>query len=130
MQIYSDGASRGNPGKAAIGFIILDGTKLLKQQKATIGTTTNNVAEYTALIEALKQASRLTKDSIEVFSDSQLMIRQLKGEYKVKKPHLRKLYEEAKSLESNFESISYNNVRRTDKNIKLVDALANEALDA
>jgi len=129
MQIYSDGASRGNPGKAAIGFIILDGAKLLKQHKAKIGITTNNVAEYTALTEALKQASKLTKDSISVFSDSQLMIRQLKGEYKVKKPHLRKLYERVKSLESNFESIAYNNVRRTDKNIKVVDSLANEALD-
>jgi ribonuclease HI len=128
VEIYTDGASRGNPGPGAIAFIIASGGKIVRKHKHYIGRTTNNVAEYRALIAALERAGKLS-DEVRCFSDSKLMIHQLKGEYKVKKPHIRELFERAKKLERNFEKVEYVHVNRTNPGIKMVDKMVNEVLN-
>jgi ribonuclease HI len=129
LVIYTDGACRGNPGPGALAFIILDvkGNVLLKHRHF-IGETTNNVAEYRALIAALERARKLGNE-VSCFSDSKLVVSQLRGEYKVKKKHLKVLFEKAKSLERKFKKVEYKNVRRTDPNIRKVDRMVNEVLD-
>jgi len=132
LKIYTDGASRGNPGPGATAFIITDQKGiLLRERREFIGTCTNNVAEYKALISALEEAMKLAGESSEItcFSDSQLMISQLKGEYKVKRGHLKELYKKAKLLEKEFKKVEYRNVRRTDPNIRKADGMVNDILD-
>ncbi|MEE9323438.1 MAG: ribonuclease HI family protein [Candidatus Aenigmarchaeota archaeon] len=129
LVIYTDGASRGNPGPGAIAFLILDGRgEILREHKHFIGVCTNNVAEYRALIAALERARKLG-DEATCFSDSKLMINQLKGKYKVKKKHLKELFDRVKKIEREFRKVRYSNVRRTDPDIKKVDRMVNEVLD-
>lgn len=129
LVIYTDGASRGNPGPGAIAFLILNEKgEILREHKHFIGVCTNNVAEYRALIAALERARRLG-DEATCFSDSKLMINQLKGKYKVKKKHLKELFEKVKALERKFRKVEYSNVRRTDPVIKRVDRMVNEVLN-
>jgi len=129
IYVYTDGASRGNPGPGAIAFIIFDGKgKIIKQHKHYIGKTTNNVAEYRALISALERAQKIGKEVV-CFSDSRLLVKQMRGEYKVKKPHIRELFERAKKLEDKFENVEYVHVRRTNPGIKMVDSMVNKILD-
>jgi ribonuclease HI len=128
VEIYTDGASRGNPGPGAIAFIIVREGKIVREHKHFIGKCTNNVAEYRALIAALERAGKLSKE-VRCYSDSKLMIHQLKGEYKVKKPHIRELFERAKKLERNFEKVEYRHVNRTNPGIKMVDKMVNDVLD-
>jgi ribonuclease HI len=126
LLIYSDGASKGNPGKASIGAVfILDGEEIAQISKA-IGTATNNIAEYTALLEALKLAGQMGFTHIEVRADSELMIRQLNGIYKVKNPDIAVLYQQIQILKMDFSSISFKHVRR-EQNTR-ADYLANQAL--
>jgi len=127
--IYTDGASRDNPGHAAIGYWITDGKKELERKGEYIGVTTNNQAEYRALIEALKQARKYKPLEITCYSDSNLMVHQLNGDWKVKDPQLSDLYFEIKTLEKNFEKISYHHVRRSNPGIEKCDLMANQALD-
>jgi len=128
LTFYIDGASRGNPGKAAIGVVVMDGSgHVIDELKRYIGETTNNTAEYQALIEALTEGIRLGGRVVHVFSDSELMVRQINGVYKVKDVKLLDLYKEAKLLISNFKDFKIDHITR-DKNSK-ADALANEALD-
>lgn len=131
--INTDGGSRGNPGKAAIGIVIRDeNNKVLEKYKEKIGITTNNVAEYKALIKGLELASKYTKEGnkeIKVFMDSELIVRQLTGVYRVKQSHLISLFENVKKLESKFKKISYTHVFREDKYQTEADKLVNEALD-
>jgi ribonuclease HI len=128
LTIYTDGASRGNPGEAGAGVIIYDrqGT-IVKKIKASLGTTTNNVAEYMALIIALKEAVRLKADALQLFSDSELMVRQLKGIYKVKDRKMQALAAEARKLLSNF--IRYDIVSVPRAQNREADKLANLAID-
>lgn len=129
LVIYTDGASRGNPGPGAIAFLILNEKgEILREHKHYIGVCTNNVAEYRALIAALERARRLG-DEATCFSDSKLMINQLKGKYKVKKKHLKALFDRVKKIEKEFKKIEYKNVRRTDPVIKRVDRMVNEVLN-
>ena len=129
LVIYTDGASRGNPGPGAIAFLILNEKgEILRKHKHYIGACTNNVAEYRALIAALERARRLG-DEATCFSDSKLMINQLKGKYKVKKKHLKALFDRVKKIEKEFKKIEYKNVRRTDPVIKRVDRMVNEVLN-
>lgn len=129
LVIYTDGASRGNPGPGAIAFLILNEKgEILRKHKHFIGVCTNNVAEYRALIAALERARKLG-DEATCFSDSKLMIHQLKGEYKVKKKHLKALFDRVKKIEEEFKKIEYKNVRRTDPVIKRVDRMVNEVLN-
>jgi ribonuclease HI len=127
LTIYTDGASRGNPGPAAYAYIISqEGCPDIAVKKA-FGKATNNVAEYTALIEALEHAAKLGAGKVHIYSDSEFMVKQLRGENRVKHPDMKELYDEAKSLEKHFEQVTYNHVPRA-QNSK-ADRLCNEALD-
>jgi len=130
FRIYSDGASRGNPGISAIAFIILSGDgKLLKRDSRYVGIRTNNQAEYEALKSALESASTLTDQEVTCYMDSELVIKHLNGEYQVRSPKLKVLWLEVQELKQKFRRISFRNVSRTDIHIKQVDRLANQALD-
>lgn len=126
--IYSDGGARGNPGPAAIGVVIYGtGEKPIKKTSRTIGNATNNQAEYKALILGLSEALDLGAKEVTVFLDSELVVRQLSGQYKVKEPELQNLTAEVFRLSNKFLSVEYNHVPR-EKN-KLADKLVNKALD-
>lgn len=126
----SDGGSRGNPGPGAIGIIIREGEKILVRYSAKIGKfVTSNIAEYEALIKALELASKHTKETVTCFIDSELVVKQLLGEYRVKNPRLLKLFLKVQSLQENFDRIIYRHVSREDKFQQIVDGLLNEELD-
>jgi len=128
---YTDGAARGNPGPAACAFIIVDAWGILLADEARVlGRKTNNEAEYQAVIDALKKAASLCCRQIVVHSDSELVIRQIKGEYEVRKPHLRELFLQEQELERLFESVEFVNLPREDPWIRIVDTLCNDALDS
>lgn len=130
LHIYTDGGSRGNPGSAAIAFAIYDDKgNLISSQTRGIGITTNNVAEYTALISALETAYNYSNGEISCFSDSRLMVNQLNGKFKIKKQHLKKLHSEAKEKEKMFKLVTYVHVGRTNPRIVHVDRLLNKKLD-
>lgn len=133
LTINTDGGSRGNPGPAAIGIVIQTKDKeIIETISKTIGTATNNYAEYTAVKEALsfldkKLESKTCEVKIEFVLDSELVVRQLTGIYKIKDQTLLKLSQEIKQLATNFANISYTHVRREFN--KEADALVNKALD-
>jgi ribonuclease H / adenosylcobalamin/alpha-ribazole phosphatase len=128
-RLSTDGGARGNPGPAAYGYVLEtdDGTVLAAHGEA-IGTATNNVAEYRALVAGLAKALELQVDEVEVVSDSELLVKQMRGEYKVKNEALRDLSSEAARLARQLKSVSYTAVRR--EHNELADRLVNEALDA
>lgn len=127
--IHTDGGSRGNPGPAAAGVVIHDshGNELFAAG-FFLGRATNNVAEYTGVIRALEHARRLDADKVELFSDSELLVRQIAGQYRVKSPALRELYQQARALLDSFDSADVRHVYRTENTV--ADALVNAALDA
>ncbi len=128
-RLFTDGGARGNPGPAAYGYVLEaeDGTVLAAEGQA-IGSATNNVAEYNGLIAGLRQALELQVPDVEVVSDSELMVKQMRGEYRVKNTALRALSLEAASLARQFASVEYRHVKRAHN--ELADKLVNEALDA
>ena len=129
--LYCDGGARGNPGPAAIGAVVLDPETDPPTQLATvserIGETTNNVAEYESLIAGLEAAREFPAPAITVKADSQLVIRQLQGRYRVKQAHLQPLYEKARALLGQYEEVELVHVPR-EQNV-IADALVNAALD-
>lgn len=126
----SDGGARGNPGPAAVGLIVRDEDKILEEYSEILKKpSTNNVVEYIALIRALEVASKHTTGEITCVLDSELVVRQLLGEYRVKNPYLMKLFLEVQKAQEKFEKITYKHVKRTDKNQKYVDYLLNKKLD-
>jgi ribonuclease HI len=129
--IYCDGGSRGNPGPAAIGAVVLDpGTDpptRLATVSERIGETTNNVAEYRAVIAGLEAAAEFGAARVHIRADSMLVVQQLRGEWKVRQSHLRPLYDEARALLRQYSSVRLEHVRR-EKNTD-ADALVNAALD-
>jgi ribonuclease HI len=128
-RLFTDGGARGNPGPAAYGFVLeaADGTVLAAEGEA-IGTATNNVAEYSGLIAGLRKALELQVPEVEVVSDSELMVKQMRGEYRVKNEALRGLFVEASTLARRLADVEYRHVRRAHN--ELADRLVNEALDA
>jgi probable phosphoglycerate mutase len=128
-RLFTDGGARGNPGPAAYGFVLEaeDGTLLASQGEA-IGVATNNVAEYSGLIAGLKEAIELGLSELEVVSDSELMVKQMRGEYKVKNEALRELSLEAGRIARQLGAVEYRHVKRAHN--ELADRLVNEALDA
>jgi ribonuclease HI len=128
-RLSTDGGSRGNPGPAAYGYVLEsdDGTVLAAHGEA-IGVATNNVAEYRGLLEGLRKAVELHVDELEVVSDSELVVHQMRGEWKIKKDTLRALWEEAQDLAGDIGTVRYTAVRR--EHNELADRLVNEALDA
>jgi len=127
LVIHADGASRGNPGEAAIGATIKDGRTLLAAISQRIGLATNNQAEYRALIAALEEAVRLDARTVEVYLDSELLVRQLNGAYRVKNAGLKPLYHKVMNLATLFNGFTVTHVPRR-KNSR-ADALANKAFD-
>ena len=128
-KLSTDGGARGNPGPAAYGYVLEaeDGT-VLDARGETIGVATNNVAEYRALIAGLEKAVELSIDELEVVSDSELLVKQMQGEYRVKNEALRELNDEANFLERKLGRVRYKAVRR--EHNELADKLVNDALDA
>ena len=126
--IYTDGGARGNPGPAGIGAVIYDQEKnVIAEISEYIGITTNNQAEYKALIAALKKAKELKAEELDCYLDSELVVKQLKREYKVKNPDLAPLFLEIHNLSLSFKKITYTHVRRELN--KEADKLANIAMD-
>jgi ribonuclease HI len=126
--IYSDGGARGNPGPAGIGAVIYDEEKnKIAEISEYIGNTTNNQAEYKALIAALKKAKELKAEELDCYLDSELVVKQLKREYKVKNPDLSPLFLEIYNLSLSFKKINYTHVKRELN--KEADKLANQAMD-
>ncbi len=128
-RLYTDGGARGNPGPAAYGFVLeAENGTVLEARGEAIGVATNNVAEYSALIAGLRRAGELGVDELEVVSDSELLVKQMRGEYRVKNAALRELSIEAARLARQIGSVTYTAVRR--EHNELADRLVNEALDA
>ena len=127
-KLSTDGGARGNPGPAAYGYVLEaeDGTVLDARGEA-IGVATNNVAEYRALVAGLAKAVELRLDELEVVSDSELVVKQMRGEYKVKNAALAELKAEAESLARRLPKVVYTAVRR--EHNELADRLVNDALD-
>lgn len=130
LDIYTDGASRGNPGDGAWAFIILNDTgELVAKQSGYIGQTTNNRAEYFAVIRSLQRAKELGSGCVHVHSDSQLLVNQVLGNWKVKDEELRRLYNRIKSIEDNFSRVEFSHHPRDNTYISKADALCNQCLD-
>ena len=128
-RLFTDGGARGNPGPAAYAYVLEadDGTVLAAHGEA-IGVATNNVAEYRALVEGLRKAAEVGIDELEVVSDSELLVHQMRGEWKIKKDTLRVLWDDAQDLAGQIGKVRYTAVRR--EHNELADRLVNEALDA
>ena len=128
-RLWTDGGARGNPGPAAYGYVLEDEDgALLAAHGEAIGEATNNVAEYRALIAGLEKAAELDVDELEVISDSELLVKQMRREYKVKNEALLELWTEASGLVRQLGSVRFTAVRR--EHNELADQLVNEALDA
>ena len=129
LHLFTDGGSRGNPGQAAVGCLIEDPVegKILREHAERIGIQTNNVAEYRALIEGLKIAKRYHPNRLVCFLDSELIVKQLKGEYRVKMDSLKIFVDEINELVEEFSSVEFHYIPRAD-NFR-ADALVNKALD-
>jgi ribonuclease HI len=127
-RLFTDGGSRGNPGQAAYAFVLeaADGT-ILDAQGEAIGVATNNVAEYSALVAGLERAAELGIDDLEVVSDSELLVKQMRGEYRVKNRALQDLFLDASHHARKIHRVRYTAVRR--EHNELADSLVNEALD-
>jgi ribonuclease HI len=128
ITINFDGGSRGNPGPAGLGVVLSaeDGTPLVTSGKY-IGAATNNVAEYMALIHGIREAEKLGAKKIRIRGDSELVIKQMRGEYRVKNPALKNLFDQAQSLVARFESVTFEHNLR--EHNSLADRLANRAMD-
>jgi ribonuclease HI len=127
LTIYTDGGSRGNPGPAAYAFVIQRPGLDDIEEKAYIGRTTNNIAEYTGLVKALEYARHLGAARVKIYSDSELMVKQMNGEYRVKHPGLLPLYEQAVELRAQLRAVTIRHIRRAQN--KHADRLCNEAMD-
>lgn len=129
ITVNVDGGSRGNPGPAAIAAVASDPKgKVLEERSEAIGRATNNEAEYRAALLGIELARELAADEVELVGDSQLIVRQVKGDYKVKQEHLKQLRDEVLAALKGFDSWSIRHVRRNEN--ERADELLNEALDA
>ena len=129
VRLFTDGGARGNPGPAAFAYVLEadDGT-VLAAHGETIGVATNNVAEYRGLVAGLEKAVELGVEDVDVVSDSELLVKQMRGEYRVKNEALQELSLEATRLARRLGRVGYRHVRRAQN--ELADRLVNEALDA
>ena len=129
VRLFTDGGARGNPGPAAFGFVLeAENGDLLASEGEAIGVATNNVAEYRGLIAGLERAIANEVRELEVVSDSELMVKQMRGEYRVKNEGLQELHAQARKLAGHFDAIEYRHVRRAEN--ELADKLVNQVLDA
>lgn len=126
----SDGGARGNPGPGAIGVIIRKDNDILTKYSQFIGrNVTNNIAEYEALIKALELASKFTKEEVTCILDSELVVKQLLGKYKVRNTRLLELFLKVQKMQENFKRIKYHYVSRMDKFQQIADEILNDELD-
>lgn len=126
--IYSDGGSRGNPGPAAAAYVIRNARGLtLAESGVYLGLATNNVAEYQALIQALERAAQLGGQKVRCFLDSELVVKQLNGQYRVKEEKMGRLFGELSKIIKNFQKVSFHHVPRTQN--RRADQLVNRTLD-
>jgi ribonuclease HI len=129
IRIFTDGGARGNPGPAGIGIVVYDGEgAILEQCHRYLGTATNNVAEYQGLITGLTLALKHMPCTVEMFLDSELVVRQMKGEYKVKNENLAMLYRQACALAQQIPHIRFTHIPREQNSA--ADKLANVAIDS
>jgi ribonuclease HI len=127
-RLFTDGGARGNPGPAAAAYVLeAENGVVLAAHGQTIGVATNNVAEYQALVAGLARAAELGVHELEVVSDSELLVKQMRGEYRVKNAALRELSVQAARLARRVGTVTYTAVRR--EHNELADRLVNEALD-
>ena len=129
LEIYTDGASRNNPGKGAGSYVFVVNDQIIKQDSFYFGDITNNQAEYKSLINALDKAIEYTRWNVKVFSDSELIVKQMSGEWRVKDQIIKILYREASEKEKGIKNIEYFHVPRTNKFIKIADKLCNACLN-
>jgi len=130
VRVYTDGASRGNPGPAAVGVVVCDaGDRILRRHREFLGEATNNEAEYRAILRGLKLAARHTKGEVELTCDSQLAVRQLTGAYRVRSRDLQELVFAVREAERSFTRVVYRHAPRMTGRLALADRLANEVLD-
>ena len=130
VKLVTDGGCRGNPGQGAIGFIILDEkNRVLARFGKRIGYTTSNRAEYLALIEGLGNAAKYTKGTVHCFLDSELVVKQVKQEWKIRDDKLGKLLYKVWDKESAFKKVTYTYLPRTHRAIRTVDKIVDQAFD-
>lgn len=127
IEVYIDGASKGNPGESAYGIVIFKNGRIFKKKGDYIGITTNNVAEYFSLIFALIECLNFEKDEIEIKSDSQLLVHQINGKFKVKDETLKILHRIALSLISRYNNIKIVHIKREEN--EMADKLANSFIE-
>lgn len=129
-KIYTDGASRGNPGPASAAFVLVGkNDKVLREKAEFLGETTNNRAEYKAVINALETAREYTDEALQVNSDSRLLVKQLQGEWRVKSSNIRPLFKQVKDLTEEFDRVSFVHRNREHEMISRADSLCNRKLD-
>lgn len=126
LDIYIDGASKGNPGPSGIGVVICRGSEVVKNISEFIGNATNNIAEYTALIYALKEAMLLKAETLQIKTDSQLLARQINRIYKIKNERILELHKQASMIILDFKKVTIDHIPR--ENNKGADKLANQAV--
>jgi len=130
VKLYTDGGCRGNPGPGAIGILIMDSDRNeLRTYAGCVGQTTNNRAEYLALIKGLNLCSKHTRGRVVCYLDSELVVKQLTGDYRLKNDELRELFHQVKDRERVFSSVVYQHVFRNNQYIQKVDRLLNNAFD-
>ncbi len=129
VTVYSDGGSRGNPGKSAYAIVVVSNGRVVHEHAEFLGVHTNNYAEYRGLIAAINKAIELGADEAEFVMDSQLVIRQMTGEYRVRNPDMAVLHADAEALAALIPKVSYRNVRRSEEYIPRADALLNAEMD-
>ncbi len=130
IHVYTDGCCKGNPGPAAIGIVITDNNgQILKKYSEYIGEATNNIAEYIALEKALDSAIGLTTKTVLVFSDSQLVVNQMKKSFRIRSPKLLEIHKRIRTAERMFEKIEYTHISSESQFIKEADGLSNEAIE-
>lgn len=127
--VYSDGGSRGNPGKSAYAIVVTQNGRVVHEHAEFLGVHTNNYAEYRGLIAGISKILELGGTEAEFVMDSQLVIRQMTGEYKVKSPDMRELHDDAATLASMIPKVAFRNVRRSEEFIPRADALLNAEMD-
>ena len=130
LKVYTDGGSRGNPGPAAYAVVITDEDgKVVKEYGRYLGRMTNNEAEYNGAIAALKQAFALGADEVDVFSDSEVMVKQVNGVYRCKAANLQPFLDEVSVLKSKFKRTTFRNVPRENPLVSRADSLLNQEQD-
>jgi ribonuclease HI len=130
VEAYSDGASRGNPGPAAVAYVIYDDKgALIDLGSRLIGTATNNEAEYQALILAMERACSRCRSSAHFFLDSELLVRQFNGQYRAKDPRMKEYLDRVIEISRCFREVKLTHVPRENRGAQLVDRMVNEALD-